>query len=73
MIMQKRTVGNLTTAVLLSGFSTALLFTFAHPSKSPVFSKSRTYKKYNRENNMEKVMDAIDNAEMISSIIKIME
>ena len=33
----------------------------------------KTYKKYNRENNMEKVMDAIDNAEMISSIIKIME
>ena len=33
----------------------------------------KTYKKYNREKKKKKVMDAIDNAEMISSIIKIME
>lgn len=31
------------------------------------------FKKYNRETNMSKINDAIDNAEMISSILKIME
>lgn len=33
----------------------------------------KEYKKYNRNNNMEKINDAIDNAELISNIIKIME
>ncbi len=33
----------------------------------------KEFKKYNREENMNKINDAIDNAEMISSILKIME
>lgn len=33
----------------------------------------KEYKKYNRNNNMEKINDVIDNAELISNIIKIME
>lgn len=33
----------------------------------------KEFKKYNRETNMTKINDAIDNAEMISSILKIME
>lgn len=33
----------------------------------------REFKKYSRENSMTKINDAIDNAEMISSILKIME
>lgn len=33
----------------------------------------KEYKKFNRNNNMEKINDVIDNAELISNIIKIME
>lgn len=33
----------------------------------------KEFKKYSREANMSKINDAIDNAEMISSILKIME
>lgn len=33
----------------------------------------KEYKKYNRENNLGKINDAIDNAELISNVIKIME
>ena len=33
----------------------------------------KEYKKYNRENNLGKINDAIDNAELISNDIKIME
>lgn len=33
----------------------------------------KIYKKYNRETNMDKINDVIDNAELISSVLKIME
>lgn len=33
----------------------------------------KEYKKYNRENNMNKINDAIDNAELISNVIKIID
>lgn len=36
-------------------------------------SFQKEYKKFNRENNMNKINDAIDNAELISNVIKIME
>lgn len=33
----------------------------------------KIYKKYNRETNMEKINETLDNAELISNIIKMME
>lgn len=42
-----------------------------NPNNFEAFQKE--YKKYNRENNIGKINDAIDNAELISNVIKIME
>ncbi len=42
-----------------------------NPDNYKLFLKE--YKKYNRENNMNKINTAIDNAELISNVIKIID